>query len=179
MRFFNIASLVFILSASAVAGLAFDTMPQAGQQAPNFTLPSQDGTPLTLNDLRGKWVVLYFYPKDNTPGCTIEAHNFERDLPNYQRDNAMIVGVSVDTTGSHKDFCAKQGLTFKLLSDDQKKVVNEYGSTMGMAGMTLASRNTFLIDPQGKIAKVWVKVDPKTHSQDVLATLQSLEGKAQ
>lgn len=179
MRFFNIASLVFILSASAAAGLAFDATPQAGQQAPNFTLPSQDGTPVTLNDLRGKWVVLYFYPKDNTPGCTIEAHNFERDLPNYQRDNAMIVGVSVDTTGSHKDFCAKQGLTFKLLSDDQKKVVNEYGSTMGIAGMTLASRNTFLIDPQGKIAKVWVKVDPKTHSQDVLATLQSLEGKAQ
>lgn len=179
MRFSGIASLVLMVSASVAAGLAFDAMPQAGQKAPNFTLPSQDGTPVTLNDLRGKWVVLYFYPKDNTPGCTIEAHNFERDLSKYQSDNAMIVGVSVDTTGSHKDFCAKQGLTFKLLSDDQKKVVNEYGSTMGMAGMTLASRNTFLIDPQGKIAKVWVKVDPRTHSQDVLAELQGLAGKGQ
>jgi peroxiredoxin Q/BCP len=177
MNFIRIASLAFMLTAFVGAGLASDDIPQVGQTAPNFTLPSQDGTPLTLNDLRGKWVVLYFYPKDNTPGCTIEAHNFERDLPKYKSDNAVIVGVSVDTTGSHKDFCAKQGLTFKLLADDQKKVVKEYGSTMGMAGMTLASRNTFLIDPQGKIVKVWVKVDPKTHSQDVIATLESLKAK--
>jgi thioredoxin-dependent peroxiredoxin len=179
MNFFRTISLALMLAASIGAGFAFDAMPQVGQEAPNFTLPSQDGTPVTLNDLRGRWVVLYFYPKDGTPGCTIEAHNFQRDLPKYQSENAMIVGVSVDTTGSHKEFCAKQGLTFKLLADDQKKVVNEYGSTMGMAGMTLASRNTFLIDPEGKIAKVWVKVDPRSHSEDVLATLQSLKTKGQ
>ena len=175
----RIASLAFMLAAFVAVGLAFDAMPQVGQEAPNFTLPSQDGTPVSLNDLRGKWVVLYFYPKDGTTGCTIEAHNFQRDLSKYESEKAMIVGVSVDTTGSHKEFCAQQGLTFKLLADDQKKVVNEYGSTMGYGGMTLASRNTFLIDPQGKIAKVWVKVDPKTHSQDVLSTLQSLEAKGQ
>ena len=179
MNLFRTASLALMLVASAGAVFSFDAMPQVGQEAPNFTLPSQDGTPVSLNDLRGKWVVLYFYPKDGTPGCTIEAHNFQRDLSKYQSENAMIVGVSVDTTGSHKEFCAKQGLTFKLLADDQKKVVNEYGSTMGMAGMTLASRNTFLIDPEGKIAKVWVKVDPRSHSQDVLSTLQKLETKGQ
>jgi peroxiredoxin Q/BCP len=179
MNLFRTASLALMLVASAGAVFSFDAMPQVGQEAPNFTLPSQDGTPVSLNDLRGKWVVLYFYPKDGTPGCTIEAHNFQRDLSKYQSENAMIVGVSVDTTGSHKEFCAKQGLTFKLLADDQKKVVNEYGSTMGMAGMTLASRNTFLIDPEGKIAKVWVKVDPRSHSQDVLSTLQKLEMKGQ
>lgn len=179
MNLFRTASLALMLVASAGAVFSFDAMPQVGQEAPNFTLPSQDGTPVSLNDLRGKWVVLYFYPKDGTPGCTIEAHNFQRDLSKYQSENAMIVGVSVDTTGSHKEFCAKQGLTFKLLADDQKKVVNEYGSTMGMAGMTLASRNTFLIDPEGKIAKVWVKVDPRSHSQDVLSTLQKLETKSQ
>jgi len=179
MNLFRTASLALMLVASAGAVFSFDAMPQVGQEAPNFTLPSQDGTPVSLNDLRGKWVVLYFYPKDGTPGCTIEAHNFQRDLSKYQSENAMIVGVSVDTTGSHKEFCAKQGLTFKLLADDQKKVVNEYGSTMGMAGMTLASRNTFLIDTEGKIAKVWVKVDPRSHSQDVLSTLQKLETKGQ
>jgi thioredoxin-dependent peroxiredoxin len=177
MNFIRTASLAFMLAASVGAGLAFDDMPQVGHAAPNFTLPSQDGTPITLSDLRGKWVVLYFYPKDNTPGCTIEAHNFERDLPKYKSDNAVIVGVSVDTTGSHKDFCAKQGLTFKLLADDHKKVVKEYGSTMGMMGMTLASRNTFLIDPEGKIVKEWVKVDPNTHSKDVLAALRGLKAK--
>jgi peroxiredoxin Q/BCP len=167
-----------LLAASAFTVQAYDGIPQAGQQAPDFSLPSQDGSPISLKDLRGKWVVLYFYPKDNTPGCTIEAHNFQRDLAKYEKAGAMIVGVSVDTTGSHKDFCAQQGLTFKLLSDSEKKVVQEYGSSMSYNGNVLASRNTFLIDPRGKIEKVWVKVDPKTHSQDVLAELQNLTGKS-
>src|SRR5436305_1945226 len=116
-----------------------DTVPQAGQQASEFTLPSQDGTQISLKDFRGKWVVLYFYPKDNTPGCTIEAHNFQRDLPKYEQDNAVIVGVSVDSPDSHKDFCAKQGLTFKLLADTDKKVVGEYGS---LRDNGMAARNT-------------------------------------
>src|ERR1022692_4193565 len=111
-----VAAGVFSISAARA-----DTIPQVGAEAPGFSLPSQDGQPVNLKDLRGKWVVLYFYPKDGTSGCTLEAHNFQRDLPSYEARNAMIVGVSVDTTGSHKEFCAKQGLTFNLLSDDQKR----------------------------------------------------------
>jgi thioredoxin-dependent peroxiredoxin len=173
------AMLGLLLAASTLRMGAFDSTPQAGQSAPDFTLPSQDGTPVSLKDLRGKWVVLYFYPKDMTTGCTIEAHNFQRDISKYEAANAMIVGVSVDTTGSHKEFCAQQGLTFKLLADQEKRVVEEYGSTMSYNGNVMASRNTFLIDPQGKIEKVWIKVDPKTHSPEVLSTLQSLEAKSQ
>ena len=143
-------------------------VPQAGQPALDFTLPSQDGTPVGLKDFKGKWVVLYFYPKDNTPGCTIEAHNFQRDLPKYDQAKAVIVGVSVDSTESHKDFCAKQGLTFKLLSDTDKKVVDRYGS---LRPNGVAARNTFLISPDGKIAKVWTGVNPSKHSEEVLAAL--------
>ncbi|HTX39821.1 MAG TPA: peroxiredoxin [Bryobacteraceae bacterium] len=143
-------------------------VPQAGQQAPGFTLPSQEGTPVSLNQFRGKWVVLYFYPKDMTPGCTIEAHNFQQDMAKYQHHNAVIVGISVDNMDSHKEFCAKESLTFKLLADPDKKVVEEYGS-LGTRGV--ANRNTFLVDPTGRIAKVWVGVNPTKHSQEVLAAL--------
>ncbi len=176
--FSKLAVLGLMLAGSLSMARADDAMPQVGQQAPDFTLPSQDGTPVDLKDLRGRWVVLYFYPKDMTKGCTIEAHNFQRDIAQYQKADAMVVGVSVDTTGSHKEFCAQQGLTFKLLADTEKKVVRQYGSAMDHNGMVLASRNTFLIDPHGKIAKVWVKVDPNTHSADVLSTLQGLEAKS-
>jgi peroxiredoxin Q/BCP len=147
-------------------------LPQVGQQAPPVTLPSQDGSEVSLKDFRGKWVVLYFYPKDNTPGCTIEAHNFQRDLSKYQEKNAVILGVSVDSSASHQDFCTKQSLTFKLLADTEKKVVAEYGS---LSDRGVASRNTFLIDPNGKIAKVWTGVKPQEHSDDVLATLSELQ----
>jgi len=147
-------------------------LPQVGQPAPDVTLPSQDGSNVRLKDFRGKWVVLYFYPKDNTPGCTIEAHNFQRDLSKYAEKNAVIVGVSVDTTESHQDFCAKQSLTFKLLSDTDKKVVADYGS---LSDRGMASRNTFLIDPNGKVAKVWTGVKPPGHSEEVLATLSELQ----
>jgi thioredoxin-dependent peroxiredoxin len=176
--FSKLALLGLMLAGSLSMARAYDAMPQVGQQAPDFRLPSQDGTPIDIKDLRGKWVVLYFYPKDMTTGCTIEAHNFQRDIAQYEKANAMVVGVSVDTTGSQKEFCAQQGLTFKLLADTDKKVVEQYGSTMDHNGMVLASRNTFLIDPRGKIAKVWVKVDPNKHSADVLSTLQSIEAKS-
>jgi peroxiredoxin Q/BCP len=145
-------------------------MPQVGQTAPEFSLPSQDGSKVGLNDFKGKWVVLYFYPKDMTQGCTIEAHNFQTDLPKYDADKAVIVGVSVDTTDSHKEFCAQQSLTFKLLSDTDKKVVDTYGS---LSPNGVASRNTFLIDPSGKIVKVWTRVNPTGHSKEVLAALDS------
>src|SRR5271154_7348627 len=129
----KLLGLIVVIAAAAVVLFAWNSsgaaeVPQAGQPAPDFTLPSQDGSAVSLKDFRGKWVVLYFYPKDNTHGCTIEAHNFERDLEKYQQANAVIVGVSVDSTGSHQDFCAKQGLTFKLLADTEKKVSTEYGS---------------------------------------------------
>jgi thioredoxin-dependent peroxiredoxin len=154
-----------------------DSVPQAGQPAPEFTLPSQDGSPVSLSSFRGKWVVLYFYPKDATPGCTIEAHNFQRDLAQYEQRHAVIVGVSLDSTSSHREFCAKQGLTFKLLADTDKKVSAEYGSLRSLLGFKMAARNTFLIDPSGKIAKVWTGVDPSKHSSEVLSALAAMGGK--
>jgi peroxiredoxin Q/BCP len=174
----NLEHMVRILSLTAVCvGLAFSLaaagdLPRVGQMAPEVTLPSQDGSNVSLKDFRGKWVVLYFYPKDNTPGCTIEAHNFQRDLSKYNEKNAVIVGVSVDTTESHLDFCTKQSLTFKLLADTDKKVVADFGS---LSERGFASRNTFLIDPNGKIAKVWTGVKPPGHSEEVLATLSELQ----
>lgn len=169
-----IAGLVALLIPACSMRAGNEPMPQAGQAAPEFTLPSQDGSNVSLKDFQGKWVVLYFYPKDGTPGCTIEAHNFQRDLGQYEKVNAVIVGVSVDSTGSHKEFCAKQGLTFKLLADTGKKVVQEYGSLKSIAGFKIAARNTFLINPEGRIAKVWTGVSPATHSQEVLAALSGL-----
>jgi len=167
-----VVSMIFVVVCGIVSALAAgDNVPQAGQPAPDFTLPSQDGTNVSLKDFRGKWVVLYFYPKDMTPGCTIEAHNFQQDLAKYDPYNAVIVGVSVDTTASHKEFCAKDSLTFRLLADPDKKVVEEYGSLRSMGDMQLAARNTFLIDPEGKIAKVWTGVNPTHHSEEVLAAL--------
>jgi thioredoxin-dependent peroxiredoxin len=166
--------LALTLLVGAVVAIAADSMPQVGQQAPGFTLPSQDGTNVSLKDFKGKWVVVYFYPKDKTPGCTIEAHNFQRDLAQYDKKKAVILGVSVDSTDSHKEFCAEQSLTFKLLSDQQKKVVAQYASTMEMRGETIAARNTFLVDPKGNVAKVWTKVEPNKHSEEVLAALNEI-----
>jgi peroxiredoxin Q/BCP len=160
---------ILFLAAGVLTAAA--SLPPVGSDAPGFTLPSQDGSPVSLKDLRGKWVVLYFYPKDGTSGCTIEAHNFQRDLKGYEARNAVIVGVSVDTTGSHKEFCAKQGLTFKLLADDQKQVTPLYGSLENLLGFKIAARNTFLINPAGKIAKVWTGVSPQRHSSEVLQAL--------
>ena len=169
MRRLVISAITFILSFGAA--LAAD-VPQAGQAAPAVTLPSQDGTPVSLKEFSGKWVVLYFYPKDMTQGCTIEAHNFQRDLAKYDHANAVILGVSVDSVDSHKQFCAKDSLTFKLLSDTDKKVVDSYGS---LRPNGMAARNTFLVDPKGKIAKVWTGVNPNVHSEEVLATLGSMK----
>jgi thioredoxin-dependent peroxiredoxin len=169
------AALAALLIGASSVSAAAGAMPEVGQTAPNFTLPSQDGTPVSLSDFTGKWVVLYFYAKDNTPGCTIEAHGFQRDLSKYEADNAVIIGVSVDSTDSHKGFCATQGLTFKLLSDTDKKVVAEYGSTADHSGVTMAARNTFLIDPNGKIVKLWTGVKPAQHSSEVLAELDTVK----
>jgi thioredoxin-dependent peroxiredoxin len=169
--------LVLLAGGALLAWAAPAAMPEVGQPAPDFTLPSQDGTDVSLKDFRGKWVVLYFYPKDMTPGCTIEAHNFQQDLSKYDQDNAVILGVSVDSTSSHKEFCAKESLTFKLLADTDKKVVEQYGSVRTMGDMKIANRNTFLIDPDGKIVKVWTGVSPQGHSAEVLAALADLQKK--
>ena len=156
--------------ALALSSLFAAEAPQVGQMAPDFSLPSQEGAPVSLKQFHGKWVVLYFYPKDMTQGCTIEAHNFQQDLPKYNQANAVIVGVSVDSTDSHKEFCAKESLTFKLLADTDKKVADQYGS---LSPRGVASRNTFLVDPSGKVAKVWIGVNPSKHSEEVLAALSS------
>src|SRR5246127_3914463 len=178
-KFILFAGVAALVLAGALVSVhaADEPMPSAGQTAPTFTLPSQDGSQIALDSFRGKWVVLYFYPKDMTTGCTIEAHNFQRDLSKFEADNAVIVGVSVDTPDSHKQFCTKEGLTFRLLADPEHKVVDEYGSLGHFGTMTIAQRNTFLIDPQGKIVKVWTKVDPSKHSEEVLAALEQEEAK--
>jgi thioredoxin-dependent peroxiredoxin len=173
-----VMAVLFTGAALSIRGMADDAaLPQAGQTAPNFTLPSQDGSNISLDSFRGKWVVLYFYPKDMTTGCTIEAHNFQQDMAKYEKLDAVVVGVSVDSTGSHKEFCAKEGLSFKLLSDEDKKVVAEYGSVNDHMGVKMAKRNTFLIDPQGKIVQVWTGVNPSQHSEQVLAALNGFEKK--
>lgn len=170
--------LLFAFAATLMAAVTFGTaraddatVPAAGQAAPTFTLPSQDGSPISLSQYKGKWVALYFYPKDMTQGCTIEAHNFQNALPQLDAKNAVVLGVSVDSLDSHQQFCAKDGLTFHLLSDTEHKVVSMYGSLGGRNGVVMANRNTFLIDPSGKIAKVWVGVTPATAASDVLAAI--------
>jgi peroxiredoxin Q/BCP len=173
----KLSRIVFCAMATLLLTIAvFASQPQVGSEAPQFTLPSQDGTPVSLQQFRGRWVVLYFYPKDMTSGCTMEARNFERDLAQYQQHNAVILGVSVDGVDSHKQFCVKEGLTFKLLADTDHKVSQEYG-TLSHIPFTHASRNTFLISPDGKIARVFDDVKPSEHSAQVLATLNELQGK--
>ena len=152
--------------------------PEVGKAAPDFSLTTGDGSQVSLKDFKGKWVVLYFYPKDFTSGCTLEAKNFQRDLSKYESEGVTILGVSVDTAQSHKDFCAKEGLNFKLLADPEGKTVAAYGSGMEYKGAKMAARNTFLIDPQGKIAKVYTGVKPAEHSEQVLKDLAELKKKA-
>ena len=149
-------------------------MLQPGAKAPDFSLASQEDKQVSLSEHKGKWVVLYFYPKDMTTGCTIEAHNFQRDLPKYEALNAVVLGVSLDTVESHKTFCTKDSLTFKLLADPDHKVIDAYGVPLMTHGdMKFAQRDTYLISPDGKIAKVWTGVNPNTHSEEVLAEIES------
>jgi|ERR1035441_3120585 peroxiredoxin Q/BCP len=149
--------------------------PAVGTKAPAVSLANQEGQTVTLDQNKGKWVVLYFYPKDFTSGCTTEAHNFQRDLAKYEKANAVILGVSVDTVDSHKGFCAKEGLNFKLLSDTGATASKAYDSLATYNDKTYSARNTFLIDPSGTIRKVYVKVNPSTHSEDVLKDLATLQ----
>ena len=159
--------LGFNLPANALGGpqLPLD------QPAPLFELPSNTGDgDVGLEDYRGKWVVLYFYPQDFTPGCTLEAQRFQRDLPQYQALNAQVIGVSVDDVQSHEAFCDAEGLKFPLLADVEGEVSKTYGSLL--SGMSL--RHTYLIDPDGILRERFLGVRPATHSQEVLARLQEL-----
>src|SRR6266446_2553497 len=149
--------------------------PSSGTPAPDFTLNSQDGKRLSLRDLRGKCVVLYFYPKDFTSGCTIEAHNFQRDLLQYEQKNAVILGVSVQDEVTHQKFCAKEGLSFKLLADTKHEVSSSYDSLVNLGVAKLSARHTFLIDPAGVVRKTYLKVNAKKHSAEVLADLSQLQ----
>ena len=171
---FLFALLVVTAFAALAVSLPGD-VPAEGTAAPTFKLTTNEGKEASLSDFKGHWVVLYFYPKDFTSGCTVEAHNFQRDLTKYEAAHAVILGVSVDTAESHKDFCAKEGLNFKLLSDTDAKVSGAYGSVMDYNGKTYSARNTFIIDPKGKVAKVFVKVNPAVHSDEVLAALAELQ----
>src|SRR5688572_16224685 len=171
--FLLVFAMVAILGCSPVN--AVNELPAVGSAAPAFTLTNNEGKQVSLGDFKGKWVVLYFYPKDFTPGCTIEARNFQRDIAKYEAANAVVLGVSVDTADSHKEFCAKEGLNFKLLADTDAKTSTQYGSVMEYQGAKLSARNTFIIDPKGKVAKVFEKVKVQQHSDEVLAALAALQ----
>ena len=168
----SLAAAALVLSAARPAAAE---PPAAGAKAPAVSLPSQEGQTVTLEQNKGKWVVLYFYPKDFTSGCTMEAHNFQRDLAKYEKASAVILGVSVDTVDSHKSFCTKEGLNFKLLADTEGAVTKAYDSAVVRDGKTYSTRNTFLIDPVGVVRKVYLKVNPATHSDDLLADLAQLQ----
>jgi peroxiredoxin Q/BCP len=162
---------VVVVRAMRIGGKA----PSSGSPAPDFTLNSEDGKPLSLHDLRGKWVVLYFYPKDFTSGCTKEAHNFQRDLPQYERKNAIVLGVSVQDESTHRKFCAKEGLSFKLLADTKYEVSSSYDSLVNLGIAKLSTRHTFLIDPAGVVRKTYLNVNAEKHSAEVLADLSQLQ----
>ena len=166
-----------VWSASVFPILAAETekQPAAGTAAPDFSLTTGDGSQVSLKEYRGKWVVLYFYPKDFTSGCTLEAKNFQRDLAKYEQAGAIVLGVSVDSAQSHKDFCAKEGLNFKLLADPDATVSAQYGSTMEYQGAKMAARNTFIINPKGEIAKIYTGVKPLDHSEQVLKDLAQMQ----
>lgn len=152
-------------------------MPEVGKDAPDFTLKDQDGTEHSLSDYRKKWVLLYFYPKDDTPGCTIEACTIRDQFKNFKKIGAVVFGVSTDSIASHKKFATAYELPFTLLADEHKEVVGKYGvfGEKKLYGRTYMGtmRTSFLIDPKGKVAKVYKKVKPEKHAGEVIADLKA------
>ena len=170
--------LTFCLSIILLSNFAIPAWAMGGEQpplnepAPEFTLPTNTGDgEISLNDYQGKWIVLYFYPQDFTPGCTIEARRFQQDLPEYIARNTQILGVSVDDVDSHREFCDSEGLKFPLLADTDGTVSKAYGSWLGFGSL----RHTYLIDPDGILRKTFLGVNPNRHSQEVLASLDELQ----
>ncbi|MBF2073217.1 MAG: peroxiredoxin [Synechococcales cyanobacterium C42_A2020_086] len=164
--------LAISLSATAPALALGGPQPPLNQPAPDFTLPtnSGDGT-ISLSDYRGQWVVVYFYPKDFTPGCTLEARRFQQDLPKYIARNTQIIGISADDVDSHEEFCDSEGLKFPLLADVDGTVSQAYGSWLGYASL----RHTYIIDPAGILRERFLGVKPAVHSQEVLSKLAELQ----
>lgn len=152
-----------------------------GDPAPAFELKDQSGEPHTLQDYRGKWLVLYFYPKDDTPGCTTEACEFRDNIFAFRKLNSQIIGISLDDESSHQEFAEKYSLPFPLLADVDGTAASAYGVLRNMVAFKVAKRETFLIDPEGRIAKHYEDVNPDSHSQEVLADLERLtaQGAAQ
>jgi peroxiredoxin Q/BCP len=174
IRFWLVICLALFLACSTVseAWAMGGKQPPLNEPAPEFVLPTNTGEgKISLNDYRGQWVVLYFYPQDFTSGCTIEARRFQQDLPEYKARNAQILGVSVDDVDSHAEFCDSEGLKFPLLADTKGNVSKAYGSWLGAASL----RHTYLIDPQGILREIYLGVRPSIHSQEVLARLDELE----
>ncbi len=167
-----VAALTCGVTAKRVLAADAGALLQPGSAAPGFTLPSQENKPVSLDQYKGKYVVLYFYPKDKTSGCTKEAHNFQRDQEKFTAANAAILGVSLDTAESHKSFCTQENLTFKLLADPNHKVVDAYKVPVKNYGvMKFAERVTYLISPDGKVLKVWPDVHVDNHSEEVLQAI--------
>jgi thioredoxin-dependent peroxiredoxin len=155
-----------------VANAMGGKLPALNQPAPEFTLPTNTGDgEISLAELQGKWLVVYFYPKDFTSGCTIEARRFQQDLPKYMEKNTQIIGISADSVDSHAEFCDSEGLNFPLLADTTGAVSKAYGSWMGAVSV----RHSFIIDPQGILRETFVKVNPTVHSSEVLAKLEQLQ----
>ncbi len=154
---------------------AGENTPKVGQLAPDFALPVSADQKIHLADFKGRWLVLYFYPKDMTAGCTIEARRFQKDMDQFKALNAAVVGVSADELGSHNLFSKQEGLTFPLASDVGGKTARAYDSWYGVSDYGAAMRNTYLIDPKGRIAKVFTGVNPEGHSSEVLAAIRQLQ----
>ena len=165
------------LTCLTLTGVALSAeMPQVGQIAPEFSVADQNGTLQHLADYRGKWLVLYFYPKDETPGCTAEACAYRDDIQKIQRLGAAVLGVSIDDASSHADFARNHHLPFPLLADKDGTVSQQYGSEMRLLGFRIAKRNTFIINPSGRIAKVYESVDAERNPAQVITDLAILEG---
>jgi len=147
-----------------------------GDAAPAFALVDQDGETRRLADYRGQWVVLYFYPRDDTPGCTTEACSFRDDVPRLRQLGAQVLGVSLDSRASHAEFAQAHHLPFPLLADAGGEVAKAYGAHFGMGPIRFAKRHTVIIDPAGRIARIYRKVKPASHSDQVVAAVAELQG---
>ena len=170
-----IRALVGIISLTFAASLSAE-QPEVGNPAPGFELRDQNGEIHSLEDYRDRWVTLYFYPKDDTPGCTTEACEFRDNIFEFKDLNCQVLGVSLDDTDSHAEFAEKYSLPFPLLADTEGQTSSAYGVKTKMFGLTVAKRQTFLIDPDGNVAVHYEEVDPDTHSEQVLTDLRRLQG---
>ncbi|MDD4930010.1 MAG: peroxiredoxin [Gallionella sp.] len=178
MKWFAIAAAMIIISALFVARAArAGDLPELGSPAPDFMLPDQHGVQHALHEYRGKWLVLYFYPKDDTPGCTQEACAFRDDLHQLTEMGAQVIGVSVDDRDSHAKFAQKYHLPFPLLADKSGEIADSYGALLNLGIIKLARRFTFLIDPEGKIRREYLSVDTSNHSKEIIEDLKQITKK--